>query len=46
MNKLVNYDSQGITVIEIDLSSVRKLRDGVIKPKKKNKMELIPNTDG
>ena len=46
LNKLVCYDSQGITIIDVEMTSVKKLRDGVIKQKKKSKMQKISPTDG
>lgn len=39
------YDSQGITVIDVEMTSIKKLRDGVIKEKKKSKIEKMSQTD-
>lgn len=46
VNKLICYDCHGLNIIDVTLNSIRKLRDGVIKEKKKNTIDTIPNSDG
>jgi hypothetical protein len=44
VNKLVCYDSQGITVVEINVSSIRKLAEGSFKENKKVRSWEVPNS--
>ena len=39
------YDHQGISIIEVELSTIKKLRDGTIMERKKSKLEKILSTD-
>lgn len=45
INRLVCYDSQGISIVEITVSSIKKLGEGSIKEKKRYRTSVIPVTD-
>ena len=46
VNKLVCYDCHGLNIIDVDLTSIRKIKEGGIKEKNKNSIESIPESDG
>lgn len=45
VNKLVCYDSIGITTVDVIVTSIRKLGEGSVKENKKYKISILSNTD-
>jgi len=44
INKLVSYDTHGLSIIEVKVTSIRKLGEGSIKEKRKVSSELMGPT--
>jgi hypothetical protein len=46
INKLVCYNQQGLTIIEITVKMIRKISEGNIKESKSVKLQSVANFDG